>query len=92
MLTARVRWQIFTEMRERVDLAIQARMEALLAEVDEVGLAKDAALQSQQLCLAQCLAHLYGAQEAVAALGLRDDIAIVALQGPSVDCLPVVVD
>jgi len=33
------------------------------------------------LCFAQCLGHLYGAQEAVAALGLRDDIAIVALQG-----------
>jgi len=40
-------------MRERVELSIHSRMEALLAEVDEVGLAKEAAIQSQQLCLAQ---------------------------------------
>jgi hypothetical protein len=46
-------WQVFTEMRERVELSIHSRMEALLAEVDEVGLAKEAAIQSQQLCLAQ---------------------------------------
>ena len=51
-----------------------------MAEVDVLTQAHEAALQSQQLCLASCVGHLYGAHAAAQALGVRDDITIVALQ------------